>query len=93
MFSLEKRAYFTTLGELRMLLAGFPNETKVCTIGVYGSYLHIEEDESLISFDTEELFDDYPEFARDDYDEVFTNKEERERMEHCSRIRKLGLDS
>ena len=44
MYDLNKRSYFTTLGELRMLLAAFPADTKVCTGGVLGSYLHFEED-------------------------------------------------
>ena len=61
MYDLNKRAYFTSLGELRMLLADLPNETEVCTCGVLGSYLHFMEDDSLVSFDDEDLGEDYAE--------------------------------
>ena len=37
MYDLDKRSYFTTLGDLRSLLADLPDDTKVCTSGVYGS--------------------------------------------------------
>ena len=59
MYDINKRSYFTNLGELRMLLANLPNETEVCTGGVFGSYLHFEKDRDLISFDDEGLDDDY----------------------------------
>jgi len=70
MYDLNKRSYFTTLGELRMLLADLPNETEVCTGGVLGSYLHFDKDKDLISFDDEDLgpdYDlDYPEYYGED---------------------------
>jgi hypothetical protein len=37
MFDLKKRAYFTTLGELRMLLADMPDETEVSVLGLPGT--------------------------------------------------------
>ena len=61
MYDLKKRSYFTTLGELRMLLADLPDDTEVCTGGVFGSYLHFAEDNSLVSFDDEDLGEDYAE--------------------------------
>ena len=61
MYDLNKRSYFTTLGELRMLLAHLPADTKVCTGGVLGSYLHFEQDGSLVSFDDEDLTKEYSE--------------------------------
>jgi len=61
MYDLNKRSYFTTLGELRALLADLPNDTKVCTGGVLGSYLHFTTDNSLVSFDDEDLGEDYAE--------------------------------
>ena len=62
MYDLNKRSYFTTLGELRSLLAHLPADTKVCTGGILGSYLHFENDGSLISFDDEDLGSDYSEW-------------------------------
>ena len=61
MYDLNKRSYFTTLGELRALLANLPDDTKVCTSGVYGSYVHFAKDDSLVSFDDEDLGEDYAE--------------------------------
>lgn len=69
MYDLNKRSYFTNLGELRMLLANLPNETEVCTGGVLGSYLHFEKDRDLVSFDDEELDDCYDEDL--DYSEEY----------------------
>ena len=89
MYDINRRAYFTTLGELRMLLKDFPNDTKVCTIGVWGSYLHIESDNSLISFDDEGLIDDYDELEDEEF---FYRNTTREEEEHSQRITQLGLD-
>ena len=69
MYDLNKRSYFTTLGELRMLLAHLPADTKVCTGGVLGSYLHFEQDGSLVSFDDEDLNADYSEQLYEDADD------------------------
>ncbi len=66
MYDINKRSYFSHLGELRMLLSNLPNETEVCTSGVLGSYLHFEKDRDLISFDDEDLGshydEEYPEY-------------------------------
>lgn len=64
-YDLSKRAYFTTLGELRSLLHDMDDETIVCTGGVYGSWLHVEIDDHLISFDDESLAVDYEMFLED----------------------------
>ena len=89
MYNLKNRAYFTSLGELRMLLADYPDNTQVCTIGVYGSYLHVTEDKSLISFDDEALDDVYSETD----DNTYIQKENDEYKEHFERIRILGFAS
>ena len=87
MYDLNKRSYFTTLGELRMLLADLPNETEVCTGGVLGSYLHFEKDKDLISFDDEDLdcdySVDYPEYY--DENELYLQCQENEDKEYCER--------
>ena len=87
MYNLEKRAYFTTLGELRMLLADFPDDTKVCTSGVWGAYLHIEKDGSLASFDDEDLWSEYVDDCSEEYN--WDEKEAKEYYEHCNRCKNL----
>ena len=88
MYDLNKRSYFTTLGELRMLLADLPNETEVCTGGVLGSYLHFEQDGRLVSFDDDDLSTDYSEqLCEDADDEVFWQGQEGLMMhEHNDRL-------
>lgn len=86
MYNLKKRAYFTNLGELRMLLADFPDGTEVCTIGVLGSYLHVDEERHLISFDDEPLGDCYPEL---DDEDIWEENEIREDREHCQRMEQI----
>ena len=86
MYNLEERAYFTTLGELRLLLADFPDDTKVCSSGVWGSYLHIEEDKSLISFDDEDLDEYYSTDCPEKYEDYdFAAKHYYDLFEHCKR--------
>ena len=88
MYDLNKRSYFTTLGELRMLLAHLPADTKVCTGGVLGSYLHFEQDGNLVSFDDEDLTEDYSEqFSEDGGDDDFWEGQEALMMhEHNDRL-------
>lgn len=88
MYDLNKRSYFTTLGELRALLADLPDDTEVCTGGVLGSYLHFEKDKDLISFDDEDLDSDYSDEYPDYYDEneLYLVQQEREDNEHGKRI-------
>ena len=59
MYDLKKRAYFTTLGELRMLLEEYPDEMPVYNCGSPDNWLHIDEDEKFISLDNESLSCDY----------------------------------
>lgn len=88
MYDLNKRSYFTTLGELRELLAGLPDDTEVCTCGALGSYIHFEENNSIISFDTETLNDGvtYPEL---DDEAVWEQREEIEDNEYSKRITRI----
>ncbi len=84
MYDLKKRAYFTNLGELRMLLAEKPNETEVCTGGVLGSYLHFDKERDLISFDDEDLDPDYDIYG---YSwDALEESQNREDEEHCERL-------
>ena len=89
MFDLNKRSYFTTLGELRMLLAHLPADTKVCTGGVLGSYLHITEDGSLVSFDDDDLWSDYDEAYPSDDDDFWQGQDALMMEEHSQRLREI----
>ena len=66
MYDINKREHFTTLGELRMLLAAFPADMPVYICGVDGGYLHIDENNQFFSLDCEDLdvdyWADYPDF-------------------------------
>ena len=68
MYDLNKRSYFTTLGELRLLLANYSDDTPVSVCGVIGSYLHFAEDDSYVTFDDEALDSDYDEWSLNDDD-------------------------
>ena len=89
MYDINKRSYFTNLGELRMLLSNLPDETEVCTGGVFGSYLHFEKDRDLISFDDEELdySEEYPEYY--DENELYLKCQEKEDEEYGDRQRNI----
>lgn len=60
MYDIEKRQQFKTAGDLKKLLAGIPDDTPVYITGADG-WFHIEEDESVICLDCEELEDCYNE--------------------------------
>lgn len=87
MYDIKERAYFTTLGELRMLLADFQDNTEVCTIGVCGTYLHVDDSKSIISFDEDPLDEDYPELE-DDY--AYEMNKVREIEEHNKRMQVIA---
>jgi len=61
MYNYEKRSRFETLGELRVLLADYPDSTPVYVCGVPNSYLHVDEDDGFVSFDDDPLYYAYPE--------------------------------
>jgi hypothetical protein len=60
MYNINKRAEFKTVGDLKRLLTDIPNETKIYITGTNG-WFHIEEDESAICLDTEDLEEYYEE--------------------------------
>ena len=58
MYNINKRKQFETVGDLKKVIAEIPDETKVYITGVSG-WFHIEEDESAICLDCEDLDDCY----------------------------------
>ena len=54
MYNINKRSEFTTVGDLRKLLAELSDETLIYICGA-GGWFHIEEDESVICLDCEDL--------------------------------------
>ena len=82
MYDLNKRSYFTTLGELRMLLADLPDDTEVSGAGAFGAWLHFDKEKDFICIDPESLYADYAEEYGDD-EEV---KEEEQMKEHELRL-------
>ncbi len=82
MYDLNKRSYFTTLGELRMLLADLPDDTEVSGAGAFGAWLHFDKEKALICIDPESLYADYAEEYGDE-EEV---KEEEQMKEHELRL-------
>ena len=87
MYDINKRSYFTNLGELRMLFDGLPDDTIVCTGGVNGSYVHFEEDGTLISFDDEDLGEDYSEWCPIKDENFWEGQEALMMYEHEARLK------
>lgn len=89
MYDLNKRSYFTNLGELRQLFANYPDETEVCTGGVLGTYVHFMKDSAFASFDDEDLGEDdcYPELEDE---ETWQRKQE---LEHAMRLFAIETDT
>ena len=61
MYDISKRKQFSTVGELRQLIAGLNDDTRVVVTGDDYCWFHIEKDESVICFDVEDLEDCYDE--------------------------------
>ena len=59
MYDIERRKEFTTVGELKQLLAEVSNDTKVCITGDDQCWFHIEKDGSVVNLDCEDLDDTY----------------------------------
>lgn len=59
MYDLNKRSYFTTLGELRLLLANYPDDTRIYSCGADDAYLHIDDSGKFVSIDYDDLSSDY----------------------------------
>lgn len=59
MYNINKRKQFDTVGDLKKLLAEVPDQTKMVITGDDYCWFHIEEDESVVCLDCEELDDAY----------------------------------
>ena len=59
MYNINKRTNFETAGNLKKLLAEVPDETKIVICGDDNCWFHIENDESVICLDMEDLDDCY----------------------------------
>ena len=59
MYDIFERKQFSTVGELRQLLASLNDDTKVLVTGDDYCWFHVEEDQSAICLDTEDLEDCY----------------------------------
>ena len=59
MYNIEKRKQFSTVGDLREMLNGISDDTKIVITGDDYCWFHIEEDESVICLDVEELEEAY----------------------------------
>ena len=61
MYNISKRKQFSTVGELKELLKNLPDETQIVVTGDDYCWFHIEQDESVVCLDTEDLEVDYEE--------------------------------
>ena len=59
MFNISKRKQFNTVGELKELLADIPDNAKVNITGDDYCWFHIEEDQSNVNLDVEDLEECY----------------------------------
>ena len=80
MYDLKKRAYISTLGELRSLLADLPDDTEISGAGADGAWLHFKKGENLVCIDPECLYDYYEEVGEKEEDQV---------EEHKPRLKKM----
>ena len=86
MYDLKKRAYISTLGELRELLAELPDDTEILACGSSDAWLHFEKDNSLVSLDYADLDDGTVYLELDDDDDLREQKIESEDNEHSERL-------
>lgn len=61
MYDISKRKQFSTVGELKQLLENCPDNTQIVVTGDDYCWFHIEEDESVICLDVEDLEECYEE--------------------------------
>ena len=59
MYNIERRTKFDTAGDLKKLLENVSDDTKICIIGDDYCWFHIEEDESVVCLDCEDLDECY----------------------------------
>lgn len=55
MLNPDRTAHFETIGELKELLKDVPDNSKVAITGEDNCFFHIEEDNSVVCLDTEDL--------------------------------------
>lgn len=55
MYNINKRKQFETVGDLKKLFSSISDETKIVITGDDYCWFHIEEDESVICLDCEDL--------------------------------------
>ena len=85
MYDLNKRSYFTTLGELRRLLADLPDDTEVSGAGAFGAWLHFDKESDIVCIDPESLYEHY--------DEEYGDEEEEEQMNEQMKQHELRLST
>lgn len=93
MYDLNKRSYFTTLGELRLLLADYPDDTSIYACGASGCYLHIDDEGKLASIDYDALDSDYDEcypIDEEDYPSFWDEQYVLMTVEHEARLAELA---
>lgn len=61
MYNIKRRKQFKTVGDLKKILANVSDETRIVVTGDSCCWFHIEEDESVVCLDVEELDDAYEE--------------------------------
>ena len=85
MYDLNKRAYISTLGELRSLLSTLSDDTEISGAGAFGAWLHFAREKNIVCIDPESLYDCYEEYD----DEEVGEKEEEQVKEHESRLLRI----
>lgn len=55
MYDINKRKQFKTVGELKEILNDIPDDTQVLICGEDYGWLHIEQDNSVVCLDNEDL--------------------------------------
>ena len=95
MYDLNKCSYFTTVGELRMLLKDIPDNAEVFAVGP-DAYLHVEDDNSSITFDYDDIWEVYDEqypLEEDAFDIFWEEQNARIKEEHEARLALLSQNN
>lgn len=76
MYDVNKRQRLSvvTVGQLIDILTELPADAEVLCCGDSTMYLHVEEDDSMVSIDTEDLDDEYIDDPNTDPDEYWDNR-------------------
>ena len=61
MYDISKRKQFSTVGELKQLLKNYSDDVQIVVTGDDYCWFHVENDESVICLDTEDLEECYEE--------------------------------